>query len=425
MHNGQEITLAITHLGGLGDGVAERDGQAVFVPFAAPGDRVRAVVEQVGKDFIRARLVEVMEPGPGRQPAPCAHFGVCGGCTLQHVTPEAYREFKRGILLHALRRAGYDPACMKEMVVVGEGARRRAEFGVAVHKGEVTLGFSEARSHRIENITECPVLRPAILALLPALRDAIARLRKPGQVRGVFVTETEKGLDVLMTFAVPPAASDRERLAAFAADNESIVRLCLREAEGGLTPIFERGAVEQRCGNTYVEIPPGAFLQATEGAVQAITGIILRVLEGCKSVADIYSGLGTYSLPLVEAGCRVSAFEGDAGMVAALHNAAWQQGLETMLTAAARDLVREPLSERALSVFDAVVINPPRNGAGPQTAQLAKSSVPVVVMVSCNPATFARDAATLKDGGYALVEATPIDQFLWSAHLELVAVFKK
>ncbi|MCC7259440.1 MAG: class I SAM-dependent RNA methyltransferase, partial [Alphaproteobacteria bacterium] len=286
MHNGQEITLTITHLGGLGDGVAEMDGQVVFVPFAAPGDRVRAVVEQAGKDFIRARLVEVMEPGPQRQPAACAHFGVCGGCVLQHVTPEAYREFKRGILLHAIRRAGYDPACVKDIVVVGEGARRRAEFGVSVHKGEVTLGFSEARSHRIENVVECPVLHPAILALLPKLRDAIARLRKPGQVRGVFVTETEKGLDLSVTFAVPPAASERDRLTAFAMNDESIVRLCLREAEGGITPVFERSAVEQRCGNTYVEIPPGAVLQATETAVHTITGILLQALEGYRSVAD-------------------------------------------------------------------------------------------------------------------------------------------
>ncbi|MCC7260677.1 MAG: class I SAM-dependent RNA methyltransferase, partial [Alphaproteobacteria bacterium] len=234
-----------------------------------------------------------------------------------------------------------------------------------------------------------------------------------------------KGLDLSVTFAVPPAASERDRLTAFAMNDDSIVRLCLREAEGGITPVFERSAVEQRCGNTYVEIPPGAFLQATETAVHAITGILLQALEGYRSVADIYSGLGTYSLPLAEAGCRVSAFEGNAGMVAALHNAAWQQGLEAQVTAMTRDLFRDPLPARALSAFDAVVINPPRNGAGPQAAQLAESRVPVIVMVSCNPATFARDAAMLKKGGYILAEATPIDQFLWSAHLELVAVFKK
>lgn len=423
MHPSQEITIIIERLGGLGDGVGTWQGMPVFVAHTLPGEQVLAVVESVAKDHARARLHEVLTPCPTRLAAPCAHFGSCGGCALQHLPANTYRDFKRATLVSTLARLGYGTECVTDLIEAGPGARRRAEFTVRVAKGVVGIGFLRPRSHELVDIAACPVSSDAILALLPAFRHCVASLKKPGHVESIAIADLGHGLDVMLSLKERATGGDREKLIAFAGDPR-ILRFSARSS-AGIERLRQNGEVRIRLGAVEVELPIGAFQQATVLGQTAITERVLKHCHGFKRVADIYSGIGTYAFPLVEAGHQVEAYEGSVEMTTTLHNAARRANLENKVSATARDLFRQPLNVSELARFDAVVINPPRNGALPQFQSLAKSGVTRIVVVSCNPATFERDAIPLRDVGYRLLEATPIDQFTWSPHLELVAAFEK
>lgn len=424
LHAGTEIELLIASLGGMGDGVAEVRDAVIYVPFACPGDRVLAQINAVEKSYYRATIKEILQPSPIRQIPPCAHFGECGGCALQHINQQTYRNFKRETLRNVMQRLGYDPEKVCNLVAVEQGARRRAEFKVSMHKERVNVGFLARKSTRVIDIAMCPVTDSAITGLLPPLRECIASLKKPGNVKAISITNASKGLDVLLTTAAPLSASDQEKMAAFA-QKHRILRLISQNVSRETCRIYEQNEIHAVFGGIPVELPARAFLQATEKGQQVITDFILKHLDGFRSIADIYSGCGTYSFPLVQAGHRVTAYEGDIDMVTAMHNAIHRHGLEHKISAHIRDIFRSPLTAMELKRFDAIVINPPRNGALPQAERLAESGSRRIVMVSCNPATFARDAACLKASGYDLLEAIPIDQFLWSHHLELAAAFSR
>ncbi len=421
-HAQQEIELTISHLGGMGDGVAYALGKTIMVPFTCPGDYVRAVIDSCGKDFCRATVRVMLAHGPGRQTPPCAHFGACGGCAVQHVAPEPYRRFKRDAALNAVRRLGYPEERVADLVEIGEHARRRVEFKVSVHKGIVSIGLLARRSHRVIDLAMCPVTRSDILALLPAFRKHIADLGKPANINAIHITDTGSGLDVMLTLRVPCTKADQEKTKAFA-EKHNLLRLTAVCSAGETMRVAERYPVQAIFGDVRVDLPPRAFLQATEAGQQAITNLIVKYGAGCTSVAELYSGCGTYSFPLAKKGRRIAAYEGDAAMVAAMHNAIRRYGMDDRISIHCRDLMRTPLTAEELKRFDAVVINPPRNGALPQMRQLAKSGVQTIIVVSCNPATFERDAVLLRDSGYDLTKVTPIDQFVWSHHLELVAIF--
>lgn len=426
---GRQAELAIEALGGRGDGVGDLKGRPVFVPFALPGERVR--VRLVGEHAagLRAEMLELLSESPRRVHAPCPHFGPCGGCSLQHLALEAYAEWKQALAGHALARRGLTEAPVHPLARMPERSRRRATLG-AVRRGErVALGFRGRASRTIEDIESCLILTPGLLALLPGLRRALAPALEDGEVADVALLESETGADVVLVSRRPPGLRAREALAGFAAEAD-LARLSWAPAgrSGAAAepePLAMRREPVVHLGPVAVTPPPGGFLQPTAAGEAALVETLLAWLpEDGGPVADLYAGCGTFTFPLA-ARAPVHAVEGDQAALAALARAARRHDLAGRVSAEARDLARRPLEAAELERFATVVFDPPRAGAREQAGQLARAAVPTAIAVSCSPPTFARDARTLVDGGYRLVEVRPIDQFPWSPHLELAALFRR
>lgn len=417
------VELTIEQVGARGDGIARLDGETVFVPFTVTGDRVLARIEGKRGDGLTAALIEVAEPGPGRVAPPCGHYGRCGGCSLQHLDDSLYAGWKRDLLLTQLARQGLAEAAVEPLVRVPPASRRRADFTFTRAKGAILLGFNGRASHTIIDIERCPLLDPALGAALPGLRRMLAGIDVEGGGE-MIVTLTEGGLDVLVEAPARLDLFEREALAA-AAESLDLARLHWRRpGDGFVEPIARRRPALVRFGGVAVEPAPGAFLQPTRGGELAIAEAILAAIPRDVPVADLYAGCGSFSLPLAQRG-PVRAVEGEQGPVAALDAAARAHKLP--LTTEVRDLARRPLAAHELKAFRAVVLDPPRAGAGAQAAELARPAAggpATIAMVSCNPATLARDLRTLCDGGWRIEGITPIDQFPWSAHLEAVAILR-
>jgi 23S rRNA (uracil1939-C5)-methyltransferase len=411
------IELSVEAIGAQGDGVASWQGEPVYLPFTVPGDRV---VATVGGG--RGTIVRLIAPGRHRVEPVCAHFGDCGGCALQHLDAAAYRAWIGEQVAVALARRGLDAAVVGNPVSVASATRRRAHFKALNIGSAVVLGYNRRQTHRLVDITQCPVLVPSIVALLPPLRAVLAEILRPRERAGIMVTGTDSGLDVLVSVDRPVAASDIAALTAFAVDTD-LARLCWNDG-GAIETILTARPPRAVFGGVAVELPPGAFLQPTREGEDWLAGFVASAAGPAARVADLYAGCGTLSFPLAQE-AAVSAFEEQDRAVAAIATAAARAGLTGRLHATARDLDRHPLSADELTAYDAVVFDPPRAGARAQAAEIAKSPVPVVIAVSCNPATFARDARMLVDGGYRLTQVTPVGQFLWSAHIELAAVFER
>jgi 23S rRNA (uracil1939-C5)-methyltransferase len=410
------VELKITKLGAQADGVAEGSGEPIFVSGALPGEVIRAEVEGA-----RARLVEVLSASPDRVEAACRHFGTCGGCAIQHLARDRYNEWKRGIVTAAFSARGLD-ANIGELISVGHGARRRAVFTATRDGREIALGFHAAGSHDVVDLTECAVVDAGIVRLLPSLRTFIAPLVPSKGGARVTVLAATNGFDVAVEVdGMGPnlPAGQRARLAAGAAELN-----LLRFSING-DPVYQMAAPLVAMGAAHVTPPPGVFLQASAEAEAAMARLIVEALpRRAKRAVDLFSGMGAFSFALA-ARVKVLAIDSDANAIAALEmGKRHAQGLKTIDTKV-RDLMREPLSRKELEGFDLAVFDPPRAGAQAQAEMLAKSAVPVVVAVSCNPATLARDARILIDGGYKLGRVTPVDQFLYSPHVEVVAVFTR
>ena len=415
--------LTVAEVGARGDGIAVFDGAKVFVPLTVPGDRVRVAVKEPANakgDGLRADLLEILEPGPGRVTPPCSHFGACGGCTLQHMEDAAYAAWKAGLVQGALARVGLGDAPLEPLSRTPPGARRRARFAALKRGRRVWFGFNERLSHRLADLTECPVLLPRLFALVEPLRGLLLSVLPDGGGCDVVATDLDGGIDLVL---VGPRSLDRaarERLVAFG-EGEGVARISWQADDRGTPePIAHRRPVAVRFAGLPVTPPPGAFLQASAEGEAALVAAVLANIGEPKRVADLFAGLGTFAVPLAQR-AAVHAVEGDAPALAALNKAAGA----LRLTTERRDLFENPLTAKELARFDAVVFDPPRAGAAAQAQALAGSKVPRVVAVSCNPATFARDARTLVDGGYVLSRVYPVDQFLWSAHVEVVGVFSR
>lgn len=415
------VEVTIESVGGRGDGIARHRDKPLYVPLAAPGDRVLARIEAAKGDGFAASLIEVLEPGPCRVAPPCPHYGVCGGCAVQHLDRDTDAAWKRGVVATALSRQGLDPAVVGPALRLPPGQRRRAAFAFARTQRGVVLGFNARASHRVVDIDACPAADPALGAALPALRRLLAEVVPAGTGGDVIVTLAGGGLDVVVEAEARLDLFDREAIAAFAAD-EDLTRLCWRRPGGGLEPLAQRRPAVVVLGGVPVEVPPGAFLQPSAAGEQALAGLVCAAVAGAPRVADLFAGCGTLSFPLARRS-RVHAVEGDGAALSALKSAADRAGVN--LTTETRDLARRPLLADELTHFDAVVFDPPRAGAAEQAAVLAQAGPGVVVGVSCHPASFARDARLLVDGGYRLTAVTPVDQFPWAAHVEAVGVFAR
>jgi 23S rRNA (uracil1939-C5)-methyltransferase len=400
--------LEVVRLGARGDGIAETAQGPRFLPFALPGERVRAHGAGL-PDLLSA-------PNPERRAPRCQHFGVCGGCVAQHMGESLYADWKRGILADALRKRGL-PADLGPLSAIAPASRRRAVMTGRSSRGESLLGYHPRDSDTIFDVLDCPVLVPAIVACLPALREIVAALAAP-EVR-LTVLATPAGLDVALTSARALDAKLAARLAQIAAAERRLARLTLNGES-----VAQRSAPALSFAGVEVCPPPGAFVQAVAEAESAIAEEVAAATAKARRVADLFCGVGTLTFRLARS-AAVLACDSDPVALAALRAAARHgKGLKP-IEAKVRDLMREPLSPRELAGFEAVVFDPPRAGAMAQAAALARSRVPIVVAVSCSPGTLARDLRSLVDGGYRLERVIAIDQFLFSSHVEAVACLRR
>ncbi len=337
----------------------------------------------------------------------CRHFGNCGGCALQDLPAADYRAGKRAMVQAALMKAGVSAEVL-DVVSVPPHSRRRAVLEISC--GEI--GFHAVKSHEIVDMRECLVLARGLFALVQQLRSRFGFLKAPADLH---VTETLTGFDLGIRSPQklnPQMSADL----AGAVAGLGIVRVTFNNAL-----VLESAAPQVEEGGVRVHLPPYAFLQSTVEGEAALQERVLKIVGKAKLVADLFSGVGTFALPLA-AKAKVHAVEQDPPALAALAEAAKAPGLKPVTTER-RDLFKLPLTPAELKPYDAVVLDPPRAGAEAQARQLAKSPVPVIAHVSCDAGSFARDAAILVQGGYRLGPVTPIDQFLWSSHIELVAAF--
>jgi 23S rRNA (uracil1939-C5)-methyltransferase len=413
------ITLDILGMGARGDGIAEEGGERYFVPFTLPGETVEA--EPLGRrgEGVAARLVDVLSPSAHRETPPCAHFALCGGCVLQHWRRDAYTAWKVGLIEQALKQRRVEAPPFEPAMVGLPGERRRVDF-VARRQGRRLLaGFHERASPRVVDVGICVVARPLLSALLGPMRATLADILPDGAAADAVVNEVDTGLDVLIRpHKRLDLSIDRRQILVELAERADLARLSWGDREQA-EPVVIRRRPLIVLGDVVVEPPPGAFLQATERGERTMRAAVADWAGDAPRLADLFAGVG--SLSLGRRG-RLSLFESDRTSVAAVDTAARRIGGHRVV-ANRRDLFRNPLTPGELEAFDVVLLDPPRAGAAAQVAGIAASGVPRLVYASCDPGSFARDARRLQDGGYRLEKLMPIDQFLWSAHLELIALF--
>ena len=411
-----EKTLTIGRFGHHGAGIAElEDGTRVFVPYTLPGEKV---VARITGD--RARPTEIVTSSADRIDPECRHYTVCGGCTVQHADAQFVRDWKRQIVVTALENRKINTPVADVIDAHGAG-RRRVSLHVRQNGSIYQAGFMRARSHGLEVIESCPVLC-AELAKAPEIAIAVATMLKAyGSAFEVAMTATDHGLDVAVSgrgFAEGLENLElRQALAELAAELD-LARLTL----GGET-LAARRAATLTMGPAQVELPVNAFSQSTALGEITLAERVVAAVSGASRIADLFAGLGPFALRLGSS-ATVHAIDTDAAALRALSQAANEIGIRSTTTEI-RDLFRRPLLAPDLEPYDAVILDPPRAGAEAQAEALATSRVPIVASVSCNPVSFARDAACLIAGGYSLQEVTPVDQFKWSSHIEIVGVFTR
>jgi 23S rRNA (uracil1939-C5)-methyltransferase len=406
--------ILIDSIGAKGDGVA---AGPLYAPLTLPGERVRA--ERQGD---RAEVAVIVAPSPDRVAPPCPHFGDCGGCALQHWAPAPYLAWKADQVRLALGRERIETEILPTFAAPAHARRRLALHARAAGKG-VALGFKARRSWRLVEIGVCPIAHPALEAAFPVLA-ALAKpfLEHPKSAPTLHTTWTETGLDVDVT-------GIERRSGGLSADAR--VQAAERAAAGDFARVTLAGEIVYqarqplvRLGKVMVGLPPGGFLQAVPEAETAMAAFAVQAIDGASRVADLFCGVGTFSFRLAEVASVQAADVSAASIKALIAASGTATGLKA-ITAEARDLTRRPMLAAEMKRMDAVLFDPPRAGAAEQAREIAASKAPIAIGVSCDAATFARDARILVDGGFRLSRVLPVDQFLWSPHVELVGVFTR
>ncbi|MFN3351664.1 class I SAM-dependent RNA methyltransferase [Pseudorhodoplanes sp.] len=406
--------LVISDIGHRGDGIAQTPGGPVFVPYTLPGETVDADAVQGHPD--RRHLLRVVAPSPDRVDPFCPHFGVCGGCAIQHWAEPHYRDWKRNLVVEALSHAKINATVGDLIDAHGEGRRRAVLHARQGTKQIVEVGFSALRAHTLVPIDRCPVLAPGLAGAIDAawaIADVLGPLKKPLDIH---VTATLNGLDIDVRGSGPLDQAHALALTRIAASR----RIARITRHGEMVAQVAPPIV--RMGKAQVTLPPGPFLQATALGEETLAKLVSEHAGHARTALDLFCGLGPFSLRLAER-IRVTAIDSDQAAIDALSRAAQATPGLRQVTALKRDLFTLPMPALDLAGFDTVIFDPPRQGAEAQAREIAKSKVKSVVAVSCNAATFARDAAILIAGGYRLKRVTPVDQFKHTAHVEIVAQF--
>ncbi len=409
------VTVMIEAMGAQGHGIARVGGEKIFIPYALPGESV--CVELHGQ---RAIATQIETPSPQRVEAHCKHFGTCGGCALQHWAESSYKEWKQGLVTSALARAGADVQ-IEPLRSYPVSSRRRATFTANCSGGKIELGYNAGRTHRVIDLEECPILLPQIASALPDLKGALITAMPPRSEAKISVTAAANGLDCAVEGPrLLPAAQAKLAATLGAAGfiragwNGELVLL--------VAPPFVS------FGGVRVALGPNAFLQAVEACERDMAEWVLDALSQAKAVSgrlcDLFAGLGAFTFPAARI-APVTAYEENPAAVAQLSSAAKQAKGIKPVTAIRRDLFRNPLGPLELNKFSGIVIDPPREGAEAQARALAASKAAAIAMLSCNPLSFARDAAILISGGFRLLRLAAFDQFRFSAHVEIAALFER
>ncbi|MCX7337860.1 MAG: TRAM domain-containing protein [Alphaproteobacteria bacterium] len=403
-----------------GEGVGDQDGKEIFVPFALPGEKVAIEIHEFRrkKKFV---LKQVLEASPNRIQPVCSHFTQCGGCTLQHFDAITYKDFKKSLITQPLLEYGLDPFLVGDLVILPFGRRRRANLDAIKKEDKVHLGFHRWRAHQIIDIQECHTLAPELRVLIAPFRQALDTILTPFQKAKIFLTVTKGGVDFSLEIqGVLELSNDQKDVLMQFAQAMNLARFIFRHGKKvevlhlSADPVIEFDGVD-------VAVDAYGFLQATDDADRALSQIIMDAIPtGVRKIADLFAGRGTFSLPLSRL-APVDAFELDKPALAALDGAIALSGRP--ITTHYRNLYDNPLLSDELQSYDVIVLDPPRAGALEQIEQIKSLSVQTLIYISCNPQTFCRDAKILIDNGYVLKTITPIDQFAWSAHLEVVGIF--
>lgn len=416
--------LTIRDLGPKGDGVYEGPQGRVYVEGGLPGDQLEAKLRRDEAGITRGDIVRVVTPSAHRQEPPCKHAMKCGNCTLQHLQSDFYRRWKTELVREALQKQGLRPERWLEPVFLGKNNRRRANFSAFKRRDQVTFGYYRRRSQLLTDIDSCLVADPKILALRATLKPYLGSVLPQERPVDFFLQLVNGVADLVITGPVgrtgvpDKAVSDTLEPLLYLSP---IVRISWRPHESeNITTLLEKSEAVATFGALRVALPPAAFLQPTAEGERALVQAVMAAVPAKGKFADLFAGCGTFSGPLLARG-PVDAFESVAPAVAALAKAARGKPLQSIR----RDLFKNPLMREELNRYDAVVFDPPRAGCPEQAAAMASAKTPTLVGVSCNPATFARDARLLKQGGYRLESLQVVDQFLWSHHVEVVGVFRR
>lgn len=404
-------TLSIIDIGASGDGIAHRaDGRAAFVPFTAPGDVVEAEIDEDG----RGRLINIIESSSKRTKPPCRHFGLCGGCSLQHINPETYQNYKRETVVSVLQKSGLILPEKIETIFIPDHTRRRANFAARIVKGKAIIGFHERKSATIRDVPDCHLINDDVCRVMESLRPYLPAIAGEGQKMDVLIQCVDGQSEICLTGKIAPGWEAQQALSdALRATNASRVSLRARDYEA-YEIILETKPFFKAFDSLLVNLAPGAFLQPSAEGERALSECVIRGAGDAPRVADLFCGNGTFTGPLMT-GHDVFAADFARDAIHSLGKA----GANAKL----RNLFKEPLRAEELNAFDCVVLDPPRAGAQAQVREIAATKVPKVVYVSCSPQSFAKDAVCLQDAGYHIQALTIIDQFIWSPHTELTAVF--
>lgn len=406
-------TITITDIGTNGDGIAHLDdGTTVFVPLAMTGD---VVIVDIDKDH-RGKIRDIITPSPNRTTPPCRHFGVCGGCSLQHLNETSYHDFKIKSVIDTLSKSGITVPENVDSIFIPSGTRRRANFACRVTKGKTIIGFHERKSATIRDVPDCLLINEDVRAVMEGMRPYIADIAGEGMKMDILVQCVGDAREVALTGKVAPGWEAQQALSD-ALRTLDLARISIRARDYEEYKILlEAKPYFVAFDSLIANLAPGAFLQPSKEGEAALTQCVIDGAGDAPRTADLFCGNGTFTGPLLTRGMDVYAADFAPDAIAALKKAGVKADL--------RNLFKNPLSNGELNNFDCVILDPPRAGAQAQVQELAQSSVARIVYVSCNPQSFAKDAALLA-GAYRLEKLTVIDQFIWSAHTEVVGVFTR
>tara|TARA_R110000868_G_scaffold189695_2_gene433000 strand:+ start:47542 stop:48810 length:1269 start_codon:yes stop_codon:yes gene_type:complete len=418
-------SVIISKVGQTADGIATlSSGETVYVPNTLPNEEV--VVElghKKGKAY-SSQLIEIKSPSPERNTPPCPYYGKCGGCSAQHMSPKFYLNWKKGIVLTALKRHGINTDLVDQPVILPSKARRRTNLKASMLKGKLAFGYRQKSSHDIVNVDNCLVLRPELAALFAPLKRFLGSFLKNKDTAEIWMSITNGQIDLYLDLPKTETLNyeQREELADFAKCH-NLARLTVKTSLFE-DPVFSNGIPQISFAGTNVAVSANRFLQASDEADQALTGQMLQFLEGAhlKKVADLFCGRGTFSFAFNK-DVQVDGFEADKPALNALNDASQMNKMK--VKGIYKNLFSDPLMTSELNAYDAIVLDPPRDGAKEQSQNMAQSSVKHIVYISCSPNSFARDAEILVQGGYEIQKIVPIDQFLWTNHIEVIALFIK